>query len=425
MDVLFPPGPQKSLLFGDAPQFRQNPLDFMQRSARTYGDLVHFRFGPSHAYLLTNPRDAHRVLVEHHDQFADRPSLLRALNSAMGHDLFAPKDKITKKTLRRGKFRAKWIEPFVDEMARTTVPLLDMWQGGDPATLLREITLQMVTTTLFGEAEGERKNLALKLDRALAATRDEQRFRSPLTLPGWIPTTNNRTYRQAQGEMKSLLRQLIANHAGGMLAHLLDTAESPTLAAEELLALFYAGREAAAQTVAWAWALLAQHPEAADALHAEVDTVLGDRMPSADDLPNLTYCEMVFQETLRLHPPVWLISRQAKKETRLGEYYVPAGSTIFVSPYIIHHSQRYNTAPDRFIPERFGESFLKRGTGAYMPFGAGTYAEVEREYSTMIGKLVLALAAQRFRFAPASPISDEPTAYPRGVQLQPERRVNA
>jgi cytochrome P450 len=425
MDVLFPPGPQKSLLLGDSPQFKQNPLDFMQRSARTYGDLVHFRFGPSHAYLLTNPRDAHRVLVEHHDQFADRPSLLRALNSAMGHDLFAPKDKITKKTLRRGKFRAQWVEPFVDGLAHAAAPALDLWQGGDPSALLREITLQMVTTTLFGEAEGERKTLAIQLDRALYASRDDRRFRSPLTLPAWVPTKHNRQRQSANVEIKRLLTRLIANHGDGVLTHLLETAGTPVYATEELLALFNAGREAAAQTVAWGWALLAQNPEAADALHAEVDQVLGSRLPTAADLPNLAYCEMVFQEALRLHPPVWLISRQARKETRLGEWYVPAGSTIFVSPYIIHHSQRHFTAPERFIPERFGESFLRRGSSGYMPFGAGTYAEVEREYATMIGKLVLALAAQRFRLSSSAAATDEHSAYPHGVQLQVERRVTA
>jgi cytochrome P450 len=283
----------------------------------------------------------------------------------------------------------------------------------------------MVTTTLFGEMEGERKTLAIQLERALATTHDDGRFRSPLTLPAWVPSKHNRQSRSANAEVKRMLQQLIADHSDGVLSHLLEIAESPVYATEELLALFHAGREAAAQTVAWAWTLLAQNPEAADALHAEVDKVLGSRLPTAADLPDLAYCEMVFQETLRLHPPVWLISRQAKKETRLGEWYAPAGSTIFVSPYIIHHSQRYFTAPDRFIPERFGESFLKRGSSGYMPFGAGTYAEVEREYATIIGTLVLALAAQRFRLSSAKPAKDEPTTFPEGIQLQPERRTTA
>ncbi|MEO8392955.1 MAG: hypothetical protein ABI700_08175, partial [Chloroflexota bacterium] len=73
-------------------------------------------------------------------------------------------------------------------------------------------------------------------------------------------------------------------------------------------------------------------------------------------------------------------------------------------------------------PERFGESLARRNSAfAYMPFGASSYSEVEREYATMIGKLVLALAAQRFRLTEASPASPELSAQPRGLRLQPER----
>jgi cytochrome P450 len=131
---------------------------------------------------------------------------------------------------------------------------------------------------------------------------------------------------------------------------------------------------------------------------------------------------MVFKETLRLHPPVWLISRQAKKESRLGDYFVPNGSTIFVSPYIVHHSPRYFTSPDLFLPERFGVSLARRTSAfAYMPFGTTTYSEVERDYATMIGKLVLALGAQRFQLTEMSPASPEFSAQPIGLKLQPER----
>src|SRR5215207_376027 len=140
MDALFPPGPQKSLLLGDAPHFKENPLGFMLQSARTYGDLVHFRFGPSHAYLLTNPRDAHYVLVERHDQFAKTMSLRRAFNSAMGHDLFAPKDKTTKKPLRRGIFRTEWLGESLSTAAHHAVQALENAQTSDPTELLETLT---------------------------------------------------------------------------------------------------------------------------------------------------------------------------------------------------------------------------------------------------------------------------------------------
>lgn len=127
MDALFPPGPQKSLLLGDAPHFTQAPLDYMLRAARAYGAIVHFRFGPSHAYLLTDPREAHSVLVERFDQFAEHHSLGRALNSAMGHDLFAPEDHVRKKRLIRGSFDSAWVARFTDDIVTLSAPALRDW----------------------------------------------------------------------------------------------------------------------------------------------------------------------------------------------------------------------------------------------------------------------------------------------------------
>ncbi|MBI1259291.1 MAG: cytochrome P450 [Chloroflexi bacterium] len=422
MDVLFPPGPQKSLLLGDAPQFKDNPLDYLLQSARAYGDIVHFRFGPSHAYLLTNPRDAHDVLVERFDQFESKPSLMLALNSAMGHDLFAPKDPPKKRSLRRGVFKSAWLEPFIGDAVQTSTQALETWQGGDPVALLEMLTLRIVTRTLFGNVTVQIEELSRRLARALSAQQDEAHFQSPLTLPLWIPTPQNRKRQRAQSELRQIVRQLVNQRPDGVFGHLLAAPIGEDWAIEEMLALFQSGYNAAASTLAWAWSLLAQHPETADILHEEVACVLGDRQPTMADVPHLTYCEMVFKETLRLHPPVWLISRQAKKETRLGEYFVPTGSTIFVSPYIIQHSPRYFTSPDLFLPERFGESLARRTSAfAYMPFGAGTHAEGEHDYATVIGKLVLALGAQRFRLSESNPASPEISLQPRGLKLQPER----
>ncbi len=403
MDALFPPGPQKSLILGDAPHFKNNPLDFMQQAARAYGDLVHFRFGPSHAYLLTNPRDAHYVLVERDDLFSDQPSFLRALNSAMGHDLFAPKDGVKKRPTHRASFRPEWLDGMIDGMAQAAATRLDAWQGGDLLPLLEPLALELVAGTLFGHVEGN--HVAAALERAIGAQQHEGRFRSPLTPPAWIPTAHNRQRTRAARDLRRWSLQALAQYrvSGPLLSALVSSAANDTQAAEELVALFRAGRFAVAQTIARAWSLLAEHPEAADALDAEVETVLGGRLPTAADLPYLTYCELVFKETLRLQPPVMLLSRQARKETRLGEYYAPAGSTIFVSPYIIHHSPRHYASPEHFLPERFGESFARRGSRcAYLPFGAGAFAEAEHAYATTLGKLILALTAQRSRSTAAA-----------------------
>ncbi len=107
-----------------------------------------------------------------------------------------------------------------------------------------------------------------------------------------------------------------------------------------MLALFFAGTEALAHTLAWAFYLLAQNPVAAETLSGEIDAALGVRTADRRRPRRTAYADMVLKETLRLYPPVWLVSRQAKREARIGDYYVPSGSTIFISPYVIQHSPR-------------------------------------------------------------------------------------
>src|SRR5690349_4873157 len=120
MDTLFPPGPQKSLFLGNAPDFERDALGFMERSARQHGELVHFRYGPMHSYLVTNPSEARYVLEEAPHLFTRQMTLLRALNSAMGHELIPPKPPKKKIEDDRVLFRPAWLTellaPVVSEL---------------------------------------------------------------------------------------------------------------------------------------------------------------------------------------------------------------------------------------------------------------------------------------------------------------------
>ncbi len=421
MDAFFPPGPQKSLLLGDAPKFNQAPLDYMVQAARTYGAIVHFRFGPSHAYLLTNPRDAHWVLVEQVDLFAEKHSLARALNSAMGHDLFPPEERVRKQKLVQGVYNRRWLDVFAEDVISLSVRALRDWQGGDPLPMLTTLARRLVTRTLFGDVDGQLVKIARQLEQTIFAKRDDRSFQSPLTPPLWIPTAQNRRRQQAAAELQQMVAALINVHQTqgrySVFSCLLQASASQAAAVDEMLALFYAGTEALAHTLAWAFQLLAQNPLATETLGDEIDAALGVRKPTGDDLAELAYADMVLKETLRLYPPVWLVSRQAKREARIGDYYVPSGSTIFISPYVIHHSPRCFTSPEKFLPERYSEALVKHG-GAYasLPFGAGRFAASEQSFMLALAKPVLALMAQHYQLTPATTGTPQIEA---GLSLRP------
>ncbi len=141
---------------------------------------------------------------------------------------------------------------------------------------------------------------------------------------------------------------------------------------DQLLSVFFAGHETSATSLSWIHYLLDEHPGARAKLQAEVDRVLGRRVPTSADLDALTYTEQVINEALRLYSPIHSISRVALEDDTLGGYHIPTGATIYVSLYATHRLARLWPQPDRFDPDRFApQNVERRPRFAFIPFAAG------------------------------------------------------
>jgi cytochrome P450 len=158
----------------------------------------------------------------------------------------------------------------------------------------------------------------------------------------------------------------------------------------EIKTLIVAGHETTTSTLSWTWYLLSQHPEVEEKLSSELSNLLSD-FPKLDDLPKFLYTRRVIDETLRLYPAGWLLTRKALKDDQLGDYFVPAGTEIYVSPYFIQRHPDLWQDPDRFNPDRFGyDSSQDRHPLAMLPFSAGprncigeVFARVEMQIHLM------------------------------------------
>jgi cytochrome P450 len=166
---------------------------------------------------------------------------------------------------------------------------------------------------------------------------------------------------------------------------------------DEAITIFTAGHETTANALTYTWHLLGKHRDVAEKLGAEVDEVVGDRPPTAADVPHLKFTRMVLSESMRLYPPVWAIGRRVIQPLAFGPYQIQPGTVVLMSQWVMHRDQRYWPDPLRFDPQRFAEAHPhERPRLAYFPFSLGPRGCIGEPFAWLEAILVLATIAQKW-----------------------------
>ncbi len=437
-----PPGPRPwpaiRLLF----QMQRDPLTFFESLARDYGDIAYVQVGPRHIYMLNHPDFVQDVLVTHDRKFRKSQALQRA-RSVLGDGLLTSEGDyhLHQRRLIQPLFHRRQIATYAESMVKHTAQLSDPaaphhWQDGATVDIHREmmkLTLAIVGETLFNQSlTDEASAVGAAMDVFSGSFR---RLMSPIgPLLDRLPIPETRRLRQSQAALNQIVANLIAQRReqedGNDLLSLLltahqtdddDTPMTDSQVRDEVLTLMLAGHETTANALTFAWWLLAQHPDGAAKLAAEVDQVLQGRLPTATDLEGLRYTRMVFTEALRLYPPAWIMGRQAVEAHEIGGYVIPAGATVMVSPWAMHHDARYYPEPLRFYPDRWAPAAqAARPKFSFFPFGAGSRVCIGEHFAWMEGILILATLAQQWQ---VQPVTMEAPALRAGITLRPRDEV--
>jgi cytochrome P450 len=438
------PGPRGRPIIGHLPTFREDPIHFLQRCAREYGDIVHFKLGTQAVYLLNHPDYIKDVLVTHQRNFIKGRGLERA-KRMLGEGLLTSEHEFHRRQRRLAQpaFHRQRIAQYGTVMAAYSARRAERWSDGeerDVAEEMMRLTLAIVGKTLFdADVEGEAAEIGAALTAAM------QLFQT-VTLPfadllDRLPTPANRRFREARARLDATIYRMIAERRssgedrGDFLSMLLrhvdaDTDErmSDEQLRDEALTIFLAGHETTANALTWTWYLLSQHPEVEQQLHAELHEALGGRLPAVDDLARLPYTEMVLHEAMRLYPPAWILGRRALSPYPVAGHVVPAGGLILMSQYVMHHDARFFPDPYRFDPLRWtAAARAERPKFSYFPFGGGPRQCIGESFAWMEGILAIATIARRWRMrlVPGHPVEMLPlvTLRPRhGMRMRIEAR---
>ncbi len=411
------PGVSGLALFRMMPEFKRNTLQTFVDLAHAHGDLVCFR-GLWTSFMLINPQHIEYVLQTNSRNYRKGKNY-KEVESSTGNGLFVSEGDVWRRQRRLAQpaFHHQRIASLAKIMTDSCEAMLERWrpfaQRNTPievdAEMLR-LTLGIVSKSLFSR---DFSDAADTMSQSFEIIREHitKRIISVVKFPANFPTTQNRRFRQAIANAERIIYDLIAERRRGagdtddllsllMAARDDETGEglSDTELRDQALTIIGAGYETTTQALAWTWYLLAKHPEVENRLHGEISEVIGGRTPTFEDLPSLKYTLMVFQEAMRLYPPIWMMTRAAIETDKIGGYRVPANCEILLLPYITHRHPKYWENPEEFFPEHFlPEKVAARPRFAYFPFGGGSRQCIGNNFALMEAQLIIATIAHRYR----------------------------
>ena len=424
MSTSIPSVPRLRLLGKASGLLRHRP-ETLRTIAAEYGDCVFIPIPGRPLYLLSSPAYVRQVLQTNQRNWKGFD--FKIMRSLLGDGLITSHGETWKcgRAATQPSFQRERIESCSAAIVSAIQVELDEWQVHAQSTpvmpaleLSLRLSLRVFTQALFGiEASREELDEVLKLFEESLRYLD-RRLASPFDWVGKISIRRRRQFTERKQALEAIIEKWVSRRRqnGGPADFLSDIlreydqdlkshpAAAPLM--DHLITFLVAGHETTATCLAWTLYLLAKHPSARENMRAEISSVLGGKAPNKEDLSHIPSVRKSLQESMRLYPPVWSIGRDAIEADLFkgpkGDFRLPPGAAVLISPYIIHRKRELWENSDAFNPERFATG----GTNptipfSYFPFSGGPRHCVGEKFAMSELEFMLTLILQRFDISPA------------------------
>jgi len=393
--------------------FKKDVLAELTCAQRSLGPVIRYKMGPFTIHQL-NGVDSVNYVLKNTDQYDKKTHSSKILKAVTGDSiLVSHSDKWEKhRRMMRPPFSRPELSNYVASMTDIVEGVMKEWEslGSEMsvniASEMMKLTYRVIEQTLFGtRPEGSLRTLELAMADINSIT--YKRLARGVNLPLWVPSPENRKYVRAIAKIDKRINEIVEESDPNRqclftkLQQTNDTETNKKLTAQELrdeaVTLLVAGHETTANALTAVFYLLSEHPSILERLHIEVDQVLEGRIIKADDLSKLTLSCNVILESMRLYPPIWAMIRNSVEDDEIEGYSIPKGSSIVISPYVIHRMEEYWEEPEKFDPDRFEKSRHKSvPQGAYLPFGLGKRTCIGQNFAMIEATVILVTILQKF-----------------------------
>ncbi len=441
----YPPGPGFRDRLRNPGLLRLTTHEFLQRNARTYGDLVHYKAFGRHVFQFNHPEMVQEILIRdaamHH-----RGIVMQRAKFVLGEGLLTSEEPLhmRQRRLVQPAFHRQRITAYGETMLQFAGEMTERWTSGatfDVHRSMLQLTLRITGKCLFdSDVESEVQTisdsvtafmgflplaflpfpqLVLKMPFGFVQRIHKSQKKLDAMIYGMIAA--RRRSAEDHGDLLSMLLAStdIEGGTGGMTNQQIR---------DECLTLLLAGHETTANGLSFIFFLMAQHPEVLERVCAEANEAFasetsGALRTAAEIYDRLRYTQRVVSEALRIYPPVWVTARAVETSYVYRGLSIPTGSLLLVPQIAIHRDPRFYPEPMLFDPDRFlPEIAADRPRYAYFPFGAGSRICIGENFAWMEAVLVLATVARnwRLRFPDAAP---KELALSAQISLRPKNGV--
>lgn len=405
-------------VFQNGIAFSKDPLPFIEKNHKIYGDIYRISFGIYDLIMLHNVDDIQHVFQKNHKNY-QKSKGYEKLSRAIGRGLLTSEGEFWKKHRRIAQpaFHKQSLGKLSHTIYEESLKLIEGWkekaETGKTFRLLDEtmsVTCDIVSKSLFSadvsnDLKQVQKSIGTFIDLAMPL------MTNPLVMPKWIPTQLNRDLNSAMDFIDDIMYRIIKERRQqsevtkkDLLDLLMYTEDEETghcmtdlQLKDEAVILFLAGHETSANALAFAIYQIENHTEVKQKMLAEIETVFKDGELDLSAAARMPYMQQIIDETLRLYPPAWVLGRRSIGPDELSNTKINGKQNVLVSVYSIHRDERYWDDPEAFIPERFTPEKKKSYHNyQYFPFGGGPRLCIGNTFALMEMKILLSLIFKNF-----------------------------
>jgi cytochrome P450 len=412
-------GPQGGSMLRNIKNITSDPLTYLEATWAEFGDVVQFPIPKPATYLVTSPEGAKEVLVNQHNETSKRTLQYNNLSLVTGDGLLTADTQAwrPRRRMLQPAFHKEMVALSAHHIEAGLAKLDAQWTeltSEGPAIVdmdhaMMSLALEITCGALFGiEVDDDVDEITSATLTALHGV--VARARNPISLPLVIPTPANLKMKRAIKRLDKAVDAILSSRALNKLPDdapirdMLDVLLDPDLETpltkqqirDEIATFIVAGHETVASALTWAWHLLVANPDELQKLKKDP-----------------TRAQMVFDESLRLYPPAWVITRRTLSDLTVDDVLIPANSLVIVSPWLVHRNPKAWENPTAFMPDRFKAGTPQLG---YIPSGAGARLCIGKEMARLEGSQILAHIATTWNI---EAVHNSPVPIDASVTLRP------